>query len=53
MSKVVPRMDKDGLDLLEKMLQPNPLKRITANEALQHAYFSDLPKEVLQLYKGK
>jgi len=33
------------------MLQSNPAKRITAKEALEHSYFNDLPKEVLQLYK--
>lgn len=32
------------------MLQSNPSKRITAKEALYHAYFNDLPKEVLSLY---
>jgi serine/threonine protein kinase len=35
------------------MLQPNPVKRISAKEALYHPYFNDLPKEVLALYSGK
>ena len=28
-----------GLDLLEKMLLPNPLMRITAKEAMEHPWF--------------
>ena len=35
------------------MLQPNPSLRITAKDALLHAYFADLPKEVLSMYKTK
>ncbi len=33
------------------MLQPNPIMRITAKDALLHPYFNDLPKEVSELYK--
>jgi len=32
----------DCLDLLDKMLVINPLKRITAEEALKHKYFENL-----------
>lgn len=40
-------LDKDGLDLLSKMLVYNPRKRISADEALQHPWFHDvqLPQE--------
>ena len=38
----VPRMSRLGLDLLEKLLQCDPLKRIGAREAMNHAYFADL-----------
>lgn len=45
-----PRPAGSNPDLTQKMLQSNPSKRITAKEALYHAYFNDLPKEVLSLY---
>ena len=37
-------IDKVGLDLLEKMLQQDPCKRISAKQALNHPYFDDLDK---------
>ena len=38
----VPRMPRLGLDLLEKMLQCDPAKRIGAREAMNHPFFADL-----------
>ena len=37
-------IDPVGLDLLEKMLQQDPCKRISAKQALNHPYFDDLDK---------
>jgi len=38
----VPGLDTDGYDLLNQMIHYDPLKRITAKDALKHPYFKDL-----------
>ncbi|KAH7826340.1 putative CDK5 [Monocercomonoides exilis] len=43
LGSVVPSLDVSGMDLLLKMLQYDPSKRITAREALNHPWFSDIP----------
>uniref|UniRef100_A0A8C5M8Y0 Cyclin dependent kinase 1 n=1 Tax=Leptobrachium leishanense TaxID=445787 RepID=A0A8C5M8Y0_9ANUR len=43
----VKNIDKDGLDLLSKMLLYDPATRITARKALLHPYFHDLDKSSL------
>lgn len=48
LEKYCGKMDKDGLDLLESMLKMDPEKRISAEDALKHPFFSD----VLQSTKG-
>jgi len=41
--KICPKkLDKTGLDLLSRMLQYDPAKRISAEQAMQHPYFKDL-----------
>jgi cyclin-dependent kinase len=42
LKKVVPRLDAAGIDLLSRMLQYDPNKRISAEQAMQHPYFKDL-----------
>lgn len=42
LKKVVRRLDTTGLNLLARMLEFDPLKRISADAALQHPYFKDL-----------
>jgi len=51
LAKFVPKLDNEGLDLLTSMLQLDPEKRISANDALNHPYFNDLQKSTKDLYK--
>lgn len=46
LSKHVPGLDQEGLELLESMLIHDPSKRISAKDALKHPYFKDVPKEI-------
>lgn len=39
---LVPTLDSSGVDLLSRMLQYDPAKRITAQKALEHPFFYDL-----------
>ncbi|KAK1312748.1 Cyclin-dependent kinase B1-1 [Acorus calamus] len=41
---VFPNMDQNGLDLLSRLLEFDPAKRISAEEALDHPYFDSLDK---------
>ncbi|KAF5955861.1 hypothetical protein HYC85_008717 [Camellia sinensis] len=47
LSSAVPNLDEDGQDLLLKMLQYEPSKRISAKKAMEHPYFDDLDKAYL------
>lgn len=47
LSSAVPNLDENGLDLLCKMLQYEPSKRISAKGAMEHPYFDGLKKESL------
>jgi len=42
--EVVPGLPDDGYDLLMRMLQYDPTKRCTAEQAMKHPYFDDLVK---------
>nr|CAD1825377.1 unnamed protein product [Ananas comosus var. bracteatus] len=44
LSSAVPNLDADGIDLLLKMLQYEPSKRISAKKAMEHPYFNDVNK---------
>jgi len=41
-ASLVPGLDANGVDLLSKMLKYDPAKRITAQKALDHAFFYDM-----------
>ncbi len=49
LEKIVPKLDPDGLDLLDKMLQMNPNDRISAVEAMKHPYLDDVPEAIKYL----
>jgi cyclin-dependent kinase len=51
LEKYCGKLDKDGLDLIEKMLQMDPEKRISAEDALKHPFFNDVLASVKELYK--
>ncbi|KAK9739012.1 Protein kinase domain [Popillia japonica] len=42
LSLVVPKLGNRGRDLLQKLLVCNPTQRMSADDAMSHAYFSDL-----------
>jgi cyclin-dependent kinase len=50
LSKVCPRLDEDGLDLLDKLLRSNPAERITGKDTLNHPFFKDIPDGLKKLY---
>lgn len=43
LATLFPSMDADALDLLKKFLEYDPLKRISAKDALNHPYFKNIP----------
>jgi len=51
LNKFVNKLDKDGLELLNLMLQMDPEKRISIADSLKHPYFNDLSKATKDLYK--
>lgn len=42
LSQVVPKLAGRGRDLLQRLLVCNPMQRISAEDAMAHAYFTDL-----------
>ncbi|KAL0075204.1 kinase-like domain-containing protein [Phycomyces blakesleeanus] len=45
LENMLPKLDSLGIDLLKKLLEYPPRKRITAKAALQHSYFDELRKK--------
>jgi serine/threonine protein kinase len=43
---LAPRLDQNGIDLLEKFLRYNPHSRISAHDAMMHKFFSCYPQVI-------
>jgi renal tumor antigen len=41
-TKLIPHVSADAQDLIMRMLEYNPDDRITATQALKHAYFKEM-----------
>lgn len=52
LSKICPKLDSDGLDLLDKMLRCNPAERISGKDAISHPFFKDIPENLKKLYSN-
>lgn len=46
LSQLFPKLDANGINLLEHLLEFDPARRISAQEALSHPYFSDIEKQL-------
>ena len=44
LASLVPTLDPTGVDLANKMLQYDPARRITAQDALDHPFFYDMTR---------
>ena len=53
MKELFPNLDSEGLDLLQKFLQLEPEKRISADEALKHPFFDDIVNDMKKLYDSE
>ena len=50
--KLVRKLDPLGLDLLTRMLQYDPNKRLSAEQAMKHPYFNDLKAQSAAMNKS-
>lgn len=52
LKQYVPTLEEEGYKLLVSMLQINPEKRITTDEALNHPYFDEIKETIVkEIYK--
>ena len=51
--EIFPNLNAKGIDLLEKLLQLEPDKRISADEALKHPFFDDLMPNIKKIYNNE
>ena len=53
LSKVFPALEPAGVDLMRRMFEYDPARRISAREALAHEYFDDLDKDAVDLLESE
>jgi len=51
LNQAIPDLEPEALDLLSKLLEYDPDKRLSASEALCHPYFKDLHTEEAEPYQ--
>jgi cyclin-dependent kinase len=51
LKEFLPNLDDNGMDLLKKLLEYDPDKRISAADAVEHPFFKDLDQKTLNIYK--
>jgi len=47
LGRIFTTLDADGIDLMRRMLEYDPARRISAKEALRHPYFNDVNREAV------
>ncbi|MEW5303981.1 MAG: hypothetical protein WDW36_006624 [Sanguina aurantia] len=47
LTRIFPNLEPEGIELMQMMMEYDPARRISAKEALRHAYFDDLDKETV------
>ena len=50
LKELLKNLDDEGIDLLQKFLQLEPDKRISAEEALKHPFFDDISSTIKKIY---
>jgi cyclin-dependent kinase 5 len=45
-NQVVPKLNSRGRDLLQRLLVCNPSQRLSADDAMNHTYFNELPDHI-------
>ena len=53
LAKVFPALEPAGVDLMRRMFEYDPARRVSARDALAHEYFDDLDKDAVDLLESE